>query len=441
MGFMFLSRVQKCHRRADTTQSPRAAMESSSPGLGIRMSNASPMETPGDAANRRAGKPSHLAFNFESISASPPTQRGAGSLSPVVKSRRGHHHKHSLSHQIFLPPPQRAPLSLPASFHVPTWREVASSCTSDQQLAFLWSLIHLSISAAVVKFNAASLAVAAIAKLVAFDALGVFCSALFEVLDNFPVWQKSSIQHPFGLKRAQVVVNFGQAVYLTYAGFELIREIMEHAVLGGGHGHGSSDSVHMDPHSLSSSGNMPLSMAVVCVATLFSRIVYGNHGHLVQIIDLDGAPQLLQNPFAILTLLPAAMLLGLSALGMHLHAMLDRALTAFIAAIITYIGSLLIFRLGSILLMTYPSTQLDAFYHAIQQDDEGIVELLDGKTWQVWSNLVVVGIRVVVRGGETGEIRARERIARLARNVLGGGYGSGKQIRFSVHVECERSSI
>lgn len=350
-------------------------------------------------------------------------------------------HKHSLSHQIFLPPPQRAPLSLPASFPIPTWREVASSSTNDQQLALLWGCGHLAIAFAVVKLNGPSLAVAAIAKLAAFDALGVFCTALFEILDNFPVWQKSSIHHPFGLKRSQVVVNFGQAVFLTYAGFELFREVVEHAILGGGHGHGSSDGVHLDPHSLSSVGYMPLSMAVICGAALFARMAFSNHSNLLQILDFDDAPRILQNPFAVLTLVPASILFAISVLDMHLHANIDRAMTACVGGAVTYIGGLLIFRLGSILLMTYPSTQLDAFYEAIQRDDDSIVELLDGKTWQVWSNLVVVGIRVVVRGGETGEVRARERIARLARNVLGGGYGSGKQVRYTVHVECQRSSI
>lgn len=382
-------------------------------------------------AESRKSRPQSLAFKFGSLSASPPSK------SPVAKleRRRGHHHKHSLSHQFFLPPAQRVPLSLPASFPIPTWREVVRSSTADQRLQILWSLFHLAVSFAVMKFNPASLAASSVSKCVAFDAFGIASGAVFEILDNFPVWQSSSIRHPFGLKRAEVVVMFGAAVFLTYSGVELVREVVERLVIGGGHGHGPADPVHLDPHSLGSDF-MPISMVTTILITLFVAVIFNNHSQMSQALDLDSRPRFLQNPFYCLTLLPAMILLGISMTEMHLHGFVDRSIAAGIAISLMWIGLVLIYRLGSILLMTYPSKAISSLYEAIENDDS--VSSVSGTVWQVWTGLVVVSMKIAVRGGESTETRARERIMRYSRDILGGGYGSGKALKFEVRVECER---
>lgn len=380
----------------------------------------------------RKSRANPRAFAFESVNASPPTK---GSPVTKLERRRGHHHKHSLSHQFFLPPVQRAPLSLPASFPIPTWREVLAASTADQRMQLLWSLCHLLISFVVLKFNENSLAASSLSKCITFDAFGIASGAVFEILAHFPVWSSSSIKHPFGLKRAEVVVRFGAAVFLTYSGVELVREVVERLAIGGGHGHGPTDGVHLDPHALNSDF-MTASMLVTIFITLFAAVVFDNHGQLCQALDLDSLPRPIRNPFYLLSIAPACILLGVAAMGMHLHAILDRSMATAIAAALIWIGLTLIYRLGSILLMTYPSTAVTALYDEIESDDS--VYSVDGKVWQVWTGLVMVSMRVAVRGGEAAETRVRERIARYTRDVLGGGYGSGKAIKFDVKVECER---
>lgn len=299
-----------------------------------------------------------------------------------------------------------------------------------------WAIFHLVISLCVMKYNAASLAASSLSKCITFDAFGIASAAVFQILDHFPVWQSSSIKHPFGLKRAEVVVRFGTAVFLTYSGVELIREVVERLIIGGGHGHGPTDAIHPDPHSLSSD-LMPVSMITTIGITLFAAVVFDNHGQLCQALNLEDLPRVLQNPFHLLTVVPATILLLLALSGLDLHGAVDRSIASAIAISLMWIGLTLIYRLGSILLMTYPSSAIETLYQEIENDDS--VASVDGKVWQVWTGLVVVSMKVAVRGGESSEVRVRERIIRYTRDVLGGGYGSGKATRFEVRVECERT--
>lgn len=394
------------------------------------MNLASPATITSDDTRKRHG----LGLNQDAFQFNAPS-KPAGSPATKLERRRGHHHKHSLSHQFFLPPTQRAPLSLPASLPIPDWREIMRSSTADQRMQLFWAAFHLFVGFAVMKCNSSSLAASSLSKCITFDAFGIASSTVFEILDNFPVWKTSSVKHPFGLKRAEVVVRFAAAVFLTYSGVELVREVVERLVIGGGHGHGPTDSIHLDPHSLSNDF-MPISMIATVFITLFAAVVFGNHAQLSSALELDELPKALQNPFYIITLVPAGIVLCISLSGYHLHAAIDRSLAAIIAGSLITIGILLIYRLGSILCMTYPSKAVKGFYEQVEADDS--VVSLEGKVWQVWSGLVVVSLRCEVRGGESGEQRLRERIVRYTRDILGGGYGSGKALKFEVRVECVR---
>jgi len=116
-----------------------------------------------------------------------------------VGQRRGHKYKHSsVSHQIFLEPPPRAPLRLPASLPMPTTRESWRSMSREQTLRVLWCFCHLFVAAFVQWTAQGSLAVTALSHLIFYDAIGAFLCAGVEVLSNFEVWKRTSIRQPFG---------------------------------------------------------------------------------------------------------------------------------------------------------------------------------------------------------------------------------------------------
>ena len=402
----------------------------------------------GELDNVSAG----LGIHLTPPSASAGQGAGNTALSPApslqpLQRRRGHHHKHSLSHQFFLPPLNRAPISLPAAHPIPNYRELLQSATTDQKAKFAYGLVHLLLSFVVWRFNdASSLAVVAITKVVAFDAFGLLYGAGVATAGNFACWRSSSVERPFGLRRSELVAMFGMGVYLIYTGVELFREVLERLVIGGGHSHGSSDHVHLDPHALSTPHTTP-TMILVLAITALAQLAFAPHTDLATLLAID-LPKI-PHPFALLSIVPAVAVVGLSSIGGqhgHLHAVEDRLLAAGLGVALFYIGARLTYRIGSILLITYPVDEVDALYDQIERDDAVVSEsqtsdgvAVQGQIWQCWSDLVVVALRVTVKGGEEAETRFRERCKRYVKDILGGGYGAGTTTKFHVTIECVRA--
>lgn len=127
------------------------------------------------------------------------------STTPVAKSnigqRRGHRYKHSsvsTQHQIFLEPPPRAPLALPASLPIPTFKEARKSMSKEQTTRLVWCFCHASVAALVLYSAQGSLALTALSHLIFFDAISATICVVVDVFCNFEVWKRSSIRHPFG---------------------------------------------------------------------------------------------------------------------------------------------------------------------------------------------------------------------------------------------------
>ncbi|BFZ54082.1 cation diffusion zinc membrane transporter Zrg17 [Savitreella phatthalungensis] len=392
------------------------------------------------AGSSRLLRPSSVVFDKQSREAVEPR-----SVSPVrPQRRRGHHHKHSLSHQFFLPPVDRAPLSLPASLPLPTLGELVAETSVDQKLQLGWACIHLALSFALWHVNSSSLAAFAVSKCVAVEALSLVSSGVFGVWDNFDVWRGSSVSRAFGLRRTEVVTAFVLAVYIVYGAIELVRELLERLLVGGSHAHGHTDAVHIDPHALSGD-LMGVSMVICLLATAFATAAFGR-STLTKLLAVD-VPYV-PIPFALLSGVPAAILATISFVGPHLHAFGDRLLAGVIAAAMAYTGGKLVFRLACILLLTYPVDEVQELYAQIEQDD-AVARALPGQTqhdlapvqgqvWQCWVDLVVVALRVRVKGGETQEQQFRERCRRYVKEILGGGYGGGSDVKFHIAIECVR---
>lgn len=153
-----------------------------------------------------ASEPLSGPFRFKSrtYTANTPTAvNRSGSQKSVVShtmgQRRGHRYKHSsVSHQIFLEPPPRAPLRLPASLPIPTTKEGWHSMSTEQTLRVCWCFCHLFVAGYVQWTAQGSLALTALSHLIFYDAIGAFLCASVEVLSNFEVWKRSSIRQPFG---------------------------------------------------------------------------------------------------------------------------------------------------------------------------------------------------------------------------------------------------
>ncbi|RMD40608.1 hypothetical protein DV735_g4548, partial [Chaetothyriales sp. CBS 134920] len=346
--------------------------------------------------------------------------------SPIVKSniigqRRGHKYKHSsVSHQIFLEPPPRAPLALPNSLPIPTLAECRASMTTDQKIRFYWSVCHMFVAAYTGWMGGHSAAIQALSHLIFYDGLGALLCVLVEVFSNFEVWGRSSLVHPFGLQRMEVIAGFALSILLIFFGFDLISHTAKHALEGVGHA-----PHHPHNHNPVPSGTLEVTAVLAIASTLVSAVALKNHariGKAMRFAAMQNLPSVLSNPSHFLTLSCSATLLLLPALSLHTYQLLDKALSLSIALAMLFLGTHLAVNVGSMLLMSYPSKEVPSVIADIAADP--LVRSVDqAKFWQAHYGLCITNLKLRVEGGDEALVKLRERISSLVRNRLSGGYG------------------
>ncbi|KAI0062539.1 hypothetical protein BV25DRAFT_1803814 [Artomyces pyxidatus] len=241
-------------------------------------------------------------------------------------SRRGHHHKHSLSHNFFsfLEPgaqselqtqPTLTPVSPwtpgsplpasadPSSVSFPSVSPVSpyprnslspSSSTSNGPFSFANESRGISkeaIIAAAGQFmlgawlwvtgqQVGSLSCTGLGYWVVFDSFGVVVGHVLPAYLRRPSLQ-APLRRPYGNSRMETVVLFAQAVYLMFSAVYVFKETVEHVLLSAGEGHHH----HPGDESVEVLGiDFPL---VILTITFFSFIVnavaFGNHSNLVNV--------------------------------------------------------------------------------------------------------------------------------------------------------------
>jgi Co/Zn/Cd efflux system component len=329
-----------------------------------------------------------------------------------------------VSHQIFLEPPTRAPLSLPNSLPIPTFAECRASMSREQKTRFWWSLCHISIAGYALWSASGSSAMEALSHLLIYDSLGALTCVLVDVLGNFDVWKRSSIRHPFGLERMEVLCGFGLSIFLVFTGFDLISHNAKHALEGIGH-----TAHHTHKHEKASTGAVEITAILALISTLISAVGLKNHariGKAMRFGAIESLPPVLSNPSHFLTLSCSTVLLLLPLLSVRTYSWMDKALSATMAVSMCAFGVRLAKTLGSMLLMSYSGPGVQDVILAIE-NDSAVTKVEDAKFWQVHYGLGMANLRLRVSGTEDSLLKLRDRLASLIRNRLGGGYGRGSQ--------------
>ncbi|KAF2660456.1 cation efflux family protein-like protein [Lophiostoma macrostomum CBS 122681] len=361
-------------------------------------------------------------FNFQSVQYMP--SRPQANKSDVGR-RRGHKYKHSsVSHQIFLEPPPRAPLQLPASLPVPTFKEYRSSLSREQTLRLTWCFCHLFVAGLVQWGAHESLALTVLSRLLFYDALGAFLCVAVDVGSNFEVWKRSTIRHPFGFERSEVLAGLGMSVGLLFMGLDLISHGLTHALENkGGH-----QSHHAHGHERVSPGSIDLAALSGIVSTLISAILLKNHARIGKVMRMGAIahlPSVLSNPSHFLTLSCSTLLLLLPLLSIQMYVWLDRTLSFSVAIAMVALGWIQGWTLGKMLMMSYSGPGVSAVMYDIETDP-AVSSVVEAKFWQVHYGLCQANLKLRVRNLEEMG-RLRDRIGSMVRNRLGGGYGSGGQ--------------
>ncbi|KAK4147139.1 cation efflux family-domain-containing protein [Dichotomopilus funicola] len=358
-----------------------ASLRPPSPELLFTMATDDGLANGGTGSN---GPAPNNPFNFQTQFIS------TGPVKSNIGQRRGHRYKHSsisAQHQIFQEPPPRPPPVLPASLPIPTFKEAWASMQRDQRARLWWCCCHAAVAMYIFFSAEGSLAMTALSHLVFFDVGSAAVCVVVDVLGNFEVWRRSSIRHPFGLQRAEVLAGFAMSVFLVFGGFDLISHNLKHFLETVGshtahhplvsttdtaeahvdgqhtHTHNHGDTHHSHHHAVRyiTPGTVDLTSLAAIISTLVSAYGLRNHNRIRRVMRvpfpylarlLPGAG-LLANPFHFLTLCFSFLMLILPLLSVPHLVWLDRMMCAAIAASMFILGTRLAVAQGLMLLMSY----------------------------------------------------------------------------------------
>ena len=358
---------------------------------------------------------------------------GTDHLHQNVGQRRGHKYKHSsVSHQIFLEPPPRAPLALPNSLPIPTFSECRASMTTNQKLRFWWSVCHMAVAGYAGWSSKGSAAMQALSHLIFYDSIGAMICVSVEVISNFEVWSRSSVRHPFGLQRLEVIAGFALSVLLVFTGFDLVSHNAKHALEGIGH-----TPHHTHGHERVSAGAVDFTAVLAIISTLVSAVGLKNHariGKAMRFAAMENLPWVLSNPSHFLTLSCSAVILLLPLLSLPAYGWIDKALSATIAVSMCFLGVHLGKNVGSMLLMSYAGKGVKDVIRTIEAEP-AVTKVEEAKFWQAHYGVGIANLKLRVRGTEESLLKLRERLTSLVRNRLDGGYGSGLGQKWEVSVQ------
>ncbi|KAG8745434.1 hypothetical protein FRC12_014543 [Ceratobasidium sp. 428] len=264
-----------------------------------------------------------------------PAADGSGAAAP---KRRGHHHKHSLSHNFFsfmepgaangpkasqtfpslvspIPATPWGPITpFPHSSTTPSFPQFTSSSQNflvpdpprrarsplhapheaghlstyvrelppGSKRALVFGVMEFMVGAAmwVAGQRKGSLACTGLGYWVVFDAMGVAMGVVGRELREGDAVGGGSAKLPFGTARLEVTMLFAQVVYLMFAAVYICKETVEHLLLAAGssHHHHTGDDDAYTPEGLLFP-NLLLCLSTLCI--LFAGLVFQTHDRLV----------------------------------------------------------------------------------------------------------------------------------------------------------------
>lgn len=352
----------------------------------------------------------------------------------------------------------------------------------EQRARFYWSICHGLVAGYVFFSAGGSLAMTALSHLVFFDVGSAAICVAVDVLGNFEVWRRSSVRHPFGLQRAEVLAGFAMSVFLVFGGFDLLSHNVKHGLEGlGSHaphhpaaGHAADDHAHAHAHGHAhgavSAGDIDTASLAAALSTLVSAYGLRNHARIRRVMRpsylTTFLPELLANPFHSLTLffsLSMLLLPLLSASSAAAFGWLDSLICVAIAVSMFVLGTRLAVAQGLMLLMSYNGRSsgsdgtgasggggmgaATSTFADRPSDTEGVLREIESepavtrveeaKFWQVHYGLCMATLKLcVIRGSDDAVLsQLRQRVARIVQNRLGEGYGKGGALKWEVTLQ------
>ncbi|OLL26679.1 putative zinc transporter zrg17 [Neolecta irregularis DAH-3] len=375
-------------------------------------------------------------FNFTSTLTSAPMVRKTDGAA----FRKGHKHAaSSVSHNLFLPPTTtRTQPTLPLALPTPTFKECAQNMTTRQKIRIFVGALHILAAIMIWRESEYSLSSSALGYFVLFDALSSLVGTWGVIMANFKVWRESTLTNSYGLQRREVLLEFSLASSLLFMGIYVVKEITEHWVIRFSIGDIYPTTLSDRPAGEPSTVKFSIMLGIL--STVCSMIFCNNHSRFAKYIRLpaiSSLPSFFSNAFHLATLSSSIILLLAPLFGTSAEHPLDICLASVIAAQMCTFGYQLAKVLGGMLLMTYPNRDVTTCVRELSHDSN-IVSIEQCEIWQPHHDICVANVFARVKGGDNAEKHARERITKIIRDNLGGGYGAGGNAKWEVTVETER---
>ncbi|KAK9468535.1 hypothetical protein V1512DRAFT_203597 [Lipomyces arxii] len=356
-------------------------------------------------------------FNFQSTVAS---------RSPVNKTsqRRGHKYKHSsVSMNFFQEPPPRPPPVLPAHFPVPNHKDAIQSMSRDQKIQMSWCCLHFFIGSQLWLISYESTTLMALSHIIYFDAFAATLSVTVDVLSNFEVWKTSSIRHPFGLQRAEILAGFASAVGILFMGFDIGSHLCENFV--------KKVIAEAVPHDHEAERFFARGSSFVIMMAMFvtvvSSIVFKNHertGTAVQFSYIRKLPYGLNNPLYMTTISSCLLLLSLPIWTSEpWYGTVDSLSAVAIAFMMCFVGWMTALTLGRMLLMGFDGACAQMILKELQADAD-IKSVEESRMWTVHYGLCIINIRLKLQGPHVNENLVRTNVNRIIGDVLKANMGA-----------------
>lgn len=308
----------------------------------------------------------------------------------------------------------------------------------EQRARLYWCLCHVAVAMFVFFRSEGSLAMTALSHLVFFDAGCAAVCVVVDVLGNFEVWRRSSIRHPFGLERSEVLAGFAMSVFLLFGGFDLVSHNLKHML----ESVGKHIPHHTHVHTRVSSGSIDWASLAAITSTVVSAYGVRNHARISRIMRvsyLSSLPSVLSNPIHFLTLSSSFVMLMLPLMSFNHYQWLDRLICAAIAVAMFGLGMRLAVAQGLMLLMSYGGGNDTAVSSVVREieAEPSITRVDEAQFWQVHYGLGMANLKVsVANDSDEGALsKLQNRISTLIQNRLGEGYGRGGGLRWKVTLQ------
>ncbi|KAF9214659.1 Endoplasmic reticulum zinc transporter [Podila verticillata] len=263
---------------------------------------------------------------------------------------------------------------------------------SLQKTTFTWILLHsfIAVMTWVSGMGAGSLAITGLGYMLLFDAFGVLNIFISSVIHTDINMKKSTVKHPFGVQRFEILFGLFNAIFLLFIGMNMLKESLEHLMLEDDH-HGGKDH--------GPAVRVPLFWTFVALgATLISSLGYQNHKQFCALMSTNSMASsqstfgrsesklltLTRNQFTLTTLGCVAGVFLVAAFP-RLDS-LDKMVAIIQSMIMFYLGGPLAKVLGMILLQTTPPRALEGVEDAFRQLSSTNPAIIRIERSHVWTN-------------------------------------------------------